>query len=303
MPALLDKAPTTYQSRQEPSRRSGAMHIPSNTSTTPTVFVRLFSSPNQQKRDAMPQFSANSQLNSLKTRAVRRQPRKPLTGSARRTPLQQISTPPQPGANTIDRPGTGGGKENVPPGMYPNTKTKSKSDQLRLVSTMPRQAPSPRNRMMTSPKEVREELAKRVSLGQSQVNRVRAPKPSGTTPACTTRASLSKRSLSAIIIQRAWRSFVQRRNDHAHTVAIAKVRAQWACDVIARWWRSIKVSKLRGQIEQTERIQEIKLSKQTEQLEGTDQTEERTGKPKPKNQKVRRQSARQSSGRRGIRRL
>jgi hypothetical protein len=134
----------------------------------------------------------------------------------------------------------------------------------------------------TKPKEGRKPV--RVALGRTQGNVVGVPKKIAHSPPVDNAwASTLKHALSAIVIQRAWRSFIERRNKYACIIATARV--ELAYEVITRWWRRVKACKLREQTEQ------VKLMERTE--------------PRRKSA-GQRSSVRQSqhnSGRRGIRRL
>ncbi|KAJ5187735.1 hypothetical protein N7449_010729 [Penicillium cf. viridicatum] len=147
---------------------------------------------------------------------------------------------------------------------------------------------TPRTRISTKPKQARKEPLKRAALGETRGNVVRIKVPKNiehSPPAETAWASPLKHAYSAIVIQRAWRSFTERQNKHACVIATA--RTELAYEVIARWWHGIKARKLREQAEH------VKLSERIKQM------------PRRKSA-GQRSSARQNqpnSGRRGIRRL
>ncbi|CAG8893134.1 unnamed protein product [Penicillium egyptiacum] len=281
MSGLLDEAPTPRSSRKESSGRCDTIYIPSDGSITPTGFVRLYSSPKRTK-DTVPNISGDTEINSLISQRARHQLQKPLAGSTRRSPLQQNLKVIQARATTVDVPGTGGGKENVPPGLSVITNNKS---QLEKMARPVLQNASFEKHITTKPEEAQIESLKRVALCETRGNVVRVPKRiDHSSPAENPLASALKRACSAIVIQRAWRSFTERRNKYA--CAIATARTELACDVITRWWRGVKACKLR---EQTEQVKLMERAEQTPRRKSAGQ----------------RHSVRQgqSSGRRGIRRL
>ncbi|KAJ6190840.1 hypothetical protein N7519_000861 [Penicillium mononematosum] len=288
MSGLLDEGPSPRSSRQVFSRPCDTIYIPSD-DFTPISFMRLYSSPKRQIKDTVPHISGDAEINSFKSQRARHQVQKPLAGSTRKAPLQQNFEVVQARATTVDVPGTGGGKENVPPGFSVITNKKSKSEDHSPVSKMARpvvQNASLRARMTTKSKEAQIEPLKRVALGETRGNVIRAPKKiEPSPPAGNPLASALKRAFSAIVIQRAWRSFTERRNKHACGIATARV--ELACDVITRWWRGVKACKLR------EQKQKAKLAESTEQ----------TTRRKPASQRRSVRQGHQSSGRRGIRRL
>ncbi|KAJ5206708.1 hypothetical protein N7472_003156 [Penicillium cf. griseofulvum] len=266
---ILDEGPTPHSSRHEPSRRSNTIYIPSNDSITPTVFIGLYSSPNRQIKNAIPHISGNAEINSFKSQLARYQPQKPLAGT-RRAPLQQNFKPLQAGATTADVPGTGGGKENIPP-WTSIARPAVQNDTLRT----------------SKPKDGREKPLVRVALGKTQGNVVRVPKKIEHSPLVDNAwASTLKRAFSAIVIQRAWRSFTERRNKYA--CAIATARVELAYEVITRWWRGVKACKLR---------------EQTEQVKLIERTTEQTPRRKSAGHRSSVRQSQHNSGRRGIRRL
>ncbi|KGO75403.1 hypothetical protein PITC_080890 [Penicillium italicum] len=191
-------------------------------------------------------------MESFKSHRARRQPQKPSEGSTRKAPLQQSLKVLQAGVTTVDVPGTGGGKENIPPGFSAIANKKIKSGNHPPVSKIACPAvqnASLKTRITTKPEKVRKSPLKRVALSETRENVVRVPKDIGhLPPAENPSASVLKHAYSAIIIQRAWRSFAERRDRHA--CAIATARTELACEVIARWWRGVKACKLREQTEQ-----------------------------------------------------
>ncbi|KAJ6125417.1 hypothetical protein N7471_012734 [Penicillium samsonianum] len=291
MSGLLGEGLPPRSSRHESSKQCDAIYIPSDDPITSTVFMGLYSLPKRQTRDSIPHISGKTETGSFKSRLARRQPQKPLAGSTRRAPLQQNLKVLQAGATTVDVHGKGGGKENIPPGFSVITNNKSKSEMHSPVSKMASPAvqnPTLRIRITTKPKEAQVEPLKRVALGETLGNdvRVRVPKKiEHSPPAENPSASALKHGLSAIIIQRAWRSFTERRNKRVCAVAVA--RTELAYEVITRWWRGVKACKLR---EQTERV---KLMERTEQ----------TPRRKSAGQRPSARQSHHSSGRRGIRRL
>lgn len=279
MSGVLDGSSTPCVSRQA----RGRVHIASD-STIPNVFVRLFSS-SKQRRDMILRSSPNTEVDSHKAPFARHQSRMSLARSRRA--LQQTLNPPQPTVTTCDVPGTGGGKENMPPGMSTSAKNKNKADRPPASKTT-RQVPNaPRRRVSTQINATRKQ-SERVALGETRGNTAAVPKRVADTPASNVPVSLSKRALSAIVIQRAWRSFLKRRNHHTRATVHAIAREEWAHGVIARWWRSVKAGKPREQTETIEQMTQVEQVKQT-----------KTKLRKSAGQ----QPARQSVGRRGIRRL
>ncbi|KAJ5976894.1 hypothetical protein N7501_000236 [Penicillium viridicatum] len=285
------EARTPRLSRHESSTRRDTIYIPSDDSITPTVFKGLYSPSKRETHDTVSRISEDAEINGSKSQHARRQPQTPLARSTRRAPLQQSLKFLQAGATTFDVPGTGGGKENIPPGFSAIANEKSKSKIHSPVSKMAHPAmqnATPRTRITTKPKQARKEPPKPVALDEARGNvvRIRVSKNiEQPPPAETTWASPLKHVYSAVIIQRAWRSFTERQNKHA--CAIVMARTELAYEVIARWWRSVKARKLREQAEQVKLAESIK---QTPRRKSAGQ----------------RSSVRQNqpnSGRRGIRRL
>ncbi|CAG8144541.1 unnamed protein product, partial [Penicillium nalgiovense] len=285
---LLDEGPTPRSSRQKSSRRCDTVYIPSDAST-PISPMRLYSSSKRQIKDTVPRISGDAEINSFRSQRARHQVQKPLGGSTHKAPLQQNFKVVQERATTVDVPGIGGGKENVPPGFSVIANKKSRSEDHSPVSKMARpvvQNASLRACMTTKSKEAQIEPMKRVALGETRGNVVRVPKKIGSSPpAGNPLASASRRAFSAIVIQRAWRSFKERRSKHACDIATPRV--EMACEVITRWWRDVKACKLR------EQKQKVKLAESTEQLT----------RHKLASQRHSVCQGHQSSGRRGIRRL
>jgi hypothetical protein len=291
MSGLLDEGPTPRSSREETSRRCDLIYIPSDDST-PISFMRLHSSPKRQIKDTVPHISGDAEINSFRSQRARRQVQKPLAGSTRKAPLQQNFKIVQAKATTVDVPGTGGGKENVPPGFSVIAIKKSKSEDHSPVSKMARpvvQKASLRACMTTKSKEAQIEPLKRAALvgtrGRQSPQKEVPKKVELSPPAGSPLASALKRAFSAIVIQRAWRSFTERRNKLACGIAMARV--ELACEAITRWWRGVKACKLR------EQKQKAKLAESTEQ----------TTPRKPASQRRSVRQGHRSSGRRGIRRL
>ncbi|KAJ5130135.1 uncharacterized protein N7515_006174 [Penicillium bovifimosum] len=292
MPGLHDEGPTPRSSRQELSRRCDVIYVPSDDST-PISFMHLYSSPKRQIRDTVGHIPGDSEINTFRSQRARRQVQKPLAGSTPRAPLQQNFKVAQPMAITVDVPGTGDGKENVPPGFSVITSNnKSKSECHSTASRMARpvlQTTSLRACMTTKSKEAQPESLKRVALdvtrGRQSPQKEVTEKFEHSPPAGNPLASALNRACSAVVIQRAWRSFTERRNKHVCGIATARVK--FACEVITRWWRGVKACKLRGQ-------------KQMAELAGS--TEQMTRR-KPASQRRSARQGNQGSGRRGIRRL
>ncbi|KAJ5823966.1 hypothetical protein N7447_006306 [Penicillium robsamsonii] len=286
---LLDEGPTPCSPRRESSRRCNTIYIPSDDSLTPTIFMGLYDSPRRQTKDVIPRTSGNTEINDFKSQLARPQPQKPLARSTWRAPLQQSLKVLQAGATTVDVPGAGGGKENIPPGISINANNKSKLERHAPISKIARPAvqnTAPRARITTKPKEVRKWPLTRAALGETQANAAKVPqKIEHSPPADNAWASALKRAFSAIVIQRAWRSFKERRNKHVYD--IATIRVELAYEVITRWWRGVKACKLREQTEQ------VKLKERTEQ----------TPRRKSAGQRSSVRQSHQNSGRRGIRRL
>lgn len=259
------EARTPRSSRHESSIRCDywPIYIPSDDSITPTVFKGLYSSSKREIKDTIPHILEDAEIYGSKSQHARRRPQTPLARSTRRAPLQQSLKVLQPGATTVDIPGTGSGKENIPPGFSVITDNKSKSKIHSPMSKMACPAvqnATPRTHIRTKPKQTQKEPPKPVALGETRGNavRVRVPKKiEHPPPAETAWVPPWKRTYSAVVIQRTWRSFTERRNKHACTTVTS--RTEFACEVIARWWRCVKARKLREQTNQ------VKLMERTEQ--------------------------------------
>lgn len=288
---FLHESRTPRSSRHESATRCDTMYIPSDNAITPTVFKGFCSLSKRQIKDTIPHILEDAEINGLKSQHARRQPQTPLTRSTRRAPLQQSLKVLQAGATTVDVPGTGGGKENIPPGFSIVANKKSKSKIHSPVSKMAHSAvqnATPRTRITAKPKQSRKEPLKRAALDETRGNvfRIRVSKNiEHSPPAETTWASPLKHAYSAVVIQRAWWSFKERQNKHAR--AIVTPRTEWAYEVIARWWHSVKSRKLREQAEQVKLAESIK----------------QTPRRKSAGQKSSVYQNQPKSGRRGIRRL
>lgn len=288
---FLHEARTPRSSRHESPTRCDTMYIPSDDSITPTVFKGLYESSKRKIKDTVPHVSEDAEVNGSKSQHARRQPQPLLTRSTRRAPLQQSLKVLQTGVTTVDVPGTGGGKENIPPGFSVIANKTSKSKIHSPVSKMARPAvqnATPRARITTKPKQARKEPLKRAALDETRDNVVRirvSKKIEHSPPAKTICASPLKHAHSAVVIQRAWRSFTERQNKQLW--ATVTPRTELAYEVIARWWHGVKARELREQAEQVKLADSIK---QTPRRKSAGQ----------------RSSVRQNqlnSGRRGIRRL
>ncbi|OQE38982.1 hypothetical protein PENCOP_c007G07501 [Penicillium coprophilum] len=285
---LLDESFTPRSSRYESSRRRNTVYIPSDESITPTVFACLYSSPKRQTKDGNTHISRTTEIHTFESQLARRQPQKPLARPTWRAPLQQSLKVPQAGATSVNVPGTGGGKENIPPGISINTNSKSKSKLENHVSMSERARLGVQNttcgtRLTMKPKEARTDPPTRVALGKTQGNVIRVPrKIEHPPPVDSAWTSALKRAFSAIVIQRAWRSFKERRDKQ--TCAIATARAY---EVIVRWWRGVKACKLQ------EQVQQVKLKQRTQE----------TPRQKLPGQRSSVRQSHRNSGRRGIRRL
>ncbi|KAI9817773.1 MAG: hypothetical protein M1827_000892 [Pycnora praestabilis] len=109
--------------RKEPGRRT--LHVPSDDTTNTTVHRGAhvtesgFYAVRNQKPDisaTLVTFSEEAQSGSLVNSRFRKMPRKSLAAAPRRAPLLQSSRVAQEISSRIDIVGSGGGKENMPPG-------------------------------------------------------------------------------------------------------------------------------------------------------------------------------------------
>ncbi|KAJ5543497.1 hypothetical protein N7535_005921 [Penicillium sp. DV-2018c] len=246
----------------------------------------------------MSQAPGSTGSNDLTAESSKRQPRKKPTGLKRRVPLQQLTLPSQPNVAQVDVPGSGPGKENIPPGWIVEP---GKDDD----HAMPRPGPQhPRHasqratsagRATVKPDKAQKRPLARAALGETHGNIIRLPKrPATETTGPHPDAVALRRALRAVIIQRAWRAYVKRRDSDK----------QWACDVIARWWLRVKATKLPVQNKDIDQIE------QTEQFnQSTHPNNAKGGQAKQTQQKPRQKSAgqrratRQVDGLRRIRRL
>ena len=106
--------------------RRNTVYIPPDDTTVPDVFMGLFSPLKQQSGTSKSQTSDNTEINTFESQIAKRQARKSLAASARRAPLQQSLRVPQVNPTAPDIPGTGGGKENLPPGKFrPSSRIKT----------------------------------------------------------------------------------------------------------------------------------------------------------------------------------
>jgi hypothetical protein len=95
-----------------------AVYVPPDDTTVPSVLMGLLSPPKQDFGVSKPQNLNNTEVNSLKSQTAKRQARKSSAASVRRAPLQQSLRVAQVDPTAPDIPGTGGGKENTPPGKF-----------------------------------------------------------------------------------------------------------------------------------------------------------------------------------------
>jgi abnormal spindle-like microcephaly-associated protein len=177
--------------------RRNTVYIPPDDTTVPDVFMGLFSPLKQQSRTSKSQTSDNTEINSFESQIVKRQVRKSLAASARRAPLQQSLRVPQVDPTAPDIPGTGGGKENLPPGKFTLLKDKDrKSDDIPSKPRVARrtatnatasQTPAtrqPRSTTVASANHTttarhrggQKEPLRRMTLGETQGNAAMAPK-------------------------------------------------------------------------------------------------------------------------------
>ncbi|KAJ5550658.1 hypothetical protein N7535_001396 [Penicillium sp. DV-2018c] len=292
MPGLLeDRTRTPRSSGQESSRGCNILYIPPDDSI-PISFMHFYDLSKGQTKVAVAHISVDSELKSSRSERAKRQMQNSSAGSTRRAPLQQNSKVVQARATTVDVPGTGGGKENVPPGSSIITNNKTKSEYHLTVSSMAR--PVLRNTTLreciaTKTKEGRTAPLERGGSSESRdgqhPQKAVFEKVEPSSPAVIPSTPALKRAFAAIVIQRAWRSLTERRNMHECGITTARVR--FACTVITRWWRGVKACKLRGQKQQAE------LAVSTEQIT----------RRKPASQRRSVCQGHQSSARRGIRRL
>jgi hypothetical protein len=294
-------------SRQETSRRHDLVYFPSDDTSTSTLLVNFINFSRQQTSCIMSQASGSTASNDPKAESTRRQPRKKLSGSTRRVPFQQLLNPSQPNATPVDIPGSGPGKENIPPGWFVDSKNEDKHDTSRLMPQTLRRAPqnaTSTTRATAKTEKVQKKAVSRVALGETHGNVVRVPKQLVTeTPSPDPDVVALRRALRAVIIQRAWRSFIKRRDFNARAIAAANARKEWACEAIGRWWRRVKVGKVPERTTQIEQTEQTGLLDQTNQKKPVEQTKQTQRKPLGKKSAGQRPSIRQSDGRRRTRRL
>lgn len=94
-------------------------YIPADDNAVASAFMDIFSP--MKKEPPSQRVSHDSKVNTLEAQTMKRQARKSLAVSARRTPLQPSAKIAQEAAIRVDIAGKNGGKENVPPGSVFNT--------------------------------------------------------------------------------------------------------------------------------------------------------------------------------------
>ncbi|KAJ5142655.1 uncharacterized protein N7515_001442 [Penicillium bovifimosum] len=258
----------------------------------------------------MSQAPGNPGSNDPTAESARRQPRMMLSGSTPRVPLRELPRPSQPNAAQVDVPGRGGGKENMPPGRrrFVHSGNDDKHDNPPRGPQRPRRAlrtVASTRRPTTKTEKGQKRPLGRVALGEVHGNIIRLPKRQATETLDPDPDVVAlRRALRAVIIQRAWRSYVRRRESNAPAIAAPSPKAskEWACEVIARWWRQVKTSKVPAQNKQIQQIDQTGQINQTTYPEYAEQMKQVEQKPrqKPAGQ---RPSIRQVDGLRRIRRL
>ncbi|KAJ5996108.1 hypothetical protein N7522_007768 [Penicillium canescens] len=176
--------------------RRNTVYIPPDDTTVPRVFMGLFSPVKQQSGAFKSHTSENTEINSFESQIAKRQARKSLAASARRAPLQQNLKVPQVDPAAPDIPGTGGGKENLPPGKF--TLPKDKDPKSNDIPSKPRvtrrRATNATTNLTPATKQPRsttvatanqttirhrggqKEPLRRVAFGETQGNADKAPK-------------------------------------------------------------------------------------------------------------------------------
>lgn len=101
--------------------RRNTVYIPPDDTTVASVFMGLFS-PLKKPTNAMATVAEDTKINTLENRIAQRQARKSLAATARKAPLQPSAKIAQGTTVTVDVAGKNGGKENIPPGMFPDEK-------------------------------------------------------------------------------------------------------------------------------------------------------------------------------------
>ncbi|KAJ5308736.1 hypothetical protein N7508_004115 [Penicillium antarcticum] len=120
---------TAGNSLKENARRN-TVYIPPDDRAVPSVFMSIFSPPKQRSGTSMSQASDKTEINRFEPQITKRQARKTLAASGQRAPLQQSLKIAQVDPTAPDIPGTGGGKENLPPGklLLPKDKDVTSDD-------------------------------------------------------------------------------------------------------------------------------------------------------------------------------
>ena len=197
---MLDDEDPNKKSVGDPLKkgaRRNTVYIPPDDTTVPNVFMGLFSPLKQQSGTSKSQTSDKTEINSFESQIAKRQVRKALAASARRAPLQQSLRVPQVDPTAPDIPGTGGGKENLPPGKFTLLKDKDrKSDDIpskprvarrTATNTTASQTPAtrqPRSTTVATANQTttsrhrggQKQPLRRMTLGETQGNAAMAPK-------------------------------------------------------------------------------------------------------------------------------
>ncbi|KAJ5758168.1 uncharacterized protein N7511_006862 [Penicillium nucicola] len=144
LPMLRSRVPNKKPAK-DPLERIGrrkTVDIPPDDATVPGVFMGVTDPPKQRSGTSLSQASDNTVINNFEPTFVKHDARKTSAASFRRGPLQQSLKVAQINPTASDIPGTGGGKENVPPGSFSLKDKYLKSDDIPSKSRRSRRATS-----------------------------------------------------------------------------------------------------------------------------------------------------------------
>ena len=179
MAGFLDEALAFCPSRSALRRHKTVCIFPDDSSDP----ASSMNSPRSVKtiiRNTIPKSPAATRTKTPKAQGVGQRAPKILAVSTRRVPLQQSLKPPQAGASTVDIPGRGGGKENIPPGMSAHPNMKSKPIGLPPVyetTGRTERNTAPTKNTQLKPREMREKPQTRTAISEARGNRFSVPKP------------------------------------------------------------------------------------------------------------------------------
>lgn len=210
MPGSLDEA-LAFGTRP----RRETMCIFTDDAVERTCVMNSSRSTRNTREKSLPEIPVYKMFKSPRPRSI--QQRTPMRAPTRKAPLQKSVKPPQPGASVYDIPGSGGGKENIPPGMSvcANTKSKPIGVPVRQIIRRAESNPAPTKDSRSKHTYMEKESSTRMSMSQAGNASCKVPKPG-----CTVTLSIQAPMASP----RAHQSFP---NSHIANIVVEVIRAYW----------------------------------------------------------------------------